>query len=127
MKEEIDVSVNGDGSVIASIYTVKNSTTKLSCRYAVSISGTGAIADNVLLYGDSELKVKNITHVIINEGITRVGSNLFNGDDDYLEYIYLPESLTSIGDRVMVWIHLSKSFTTTHKTCAEYVSVLLRI
>ena len=48
------------------------------------------------LFAKEELR--NVTCVVIPEGVTEIGSGLFNGND--LEEIYIPASVVSIGDEL---------------------------
>ena len=75
----------------------------------MTISGTGAMADNSFslifnqalsnVYPNEELtliKTKRISNVIIEEGVTSIGSNAFSGFKN-MRRITLPSTLTSIG------------------------------
>ena len=83
-----DVSAKGDKSVIAT----------LSEEGTLTISGTGPMKD----WGNSDVtdwhiyeKQKKIREVIINEGVTTIGSNAFYCCE-FLTNVEIPDSVTSI-------------------------------
>lgn len=84
-----DLSINGDGSIIASL----DSTTR-----TLTIKGTGAIKDfSSSTYAPFDHNKYYIYHVIVEEGITRIGNYTFQGCD--MDDISLPSTLESIGKK----------------------------
>lgn len=82
--QDMDVSVNGDGSVIASL----DSSTR-----TLTIKGKGAIKD--FSSGQFTYSLYTIDHVVVEEGITRIGKKTFQWCDAV--DIRLPSTLESIG------------------------------
>lgn len=65
----------------------------------LTLSGTGATFDYIVENnGNSNVPWKNesVRWIVVKDGITRIGTNLFNGSDS-LEKVTLPDSLTEIG------------------------------
>ena len=82
-----DPNVNNSKNV----YYILADTSRNGTAYALTISGTGAIADRAFLYGS------NITPVEIEYGVTNIGNRAFLYCSN-LSSITIPNSVTSIGE-----------------------------
>ena len=63
----------------------------------LTITGTGAMRENIMPFGNHLDIVEDIKKVIISDGITSISSRAFS-ECTNLVSVTLPESLTSIGD-----------------------------
>ena len=76
--------------------------TEAKGEYTLTICGQGAMAD----YGgpDTENEPewysyhRNLTHLVLEEGITKIGENAFSGCDALTGALLLPSSLNTVGD-----------------------------
>lgn len=95
---EYDVSLNGDGSIMAVLDTETGTLT---------VSGSG-ITKNYTSKGPWS-NSGYVKHIVVEEGVTELGNYLFVGDFYNLETITLPDSLTRIGERC--FYYTSSSYT----------------
>lgn len=76
----------------------------------------------------SEMDTRNdllykVTSITINEGITRIGNNVFGSVCDKVTDVYLPDSLKEIGESAFRFIGSSVSDTTWHNLHLENMKV----
>ena len=70
----------------------------------LTISGTGAMCDEEMPWWEFESQIKR---VVIESGVTTVGSNAFNGCSN-LTAVELPDTLTAIGDYAFAWSNVAE-------------------
>ena len=71
------------------------------CKGTLHILGTGAMDDYASASGGSqpwELSKKDISGVVVHEGVTSIGNYAFHGSDMKIAEAQLPQSLRRIGD-----------------------------
>lgn len=102
---QFDVSLNGDGAVIAYLYAVEGAD-----EYALYFEGTGATRDFVTSstpYNSVQHKIK---YVEFGEGITRIGNcTLFEWDYWELKRLVLPSTLKEIGSCAFQYMDIADS------------------
>lgn len=74
------------------------------------IKGTGAMYDYQYQYGESPFFDREIKSVVIEFGITTIGSGTFMSCDK-IESIFIPDSITKIGDAAFMYCYNLKSIT----------------
>ena len=70
----------------------------------LTISGTGAMCDEEMPWWEFR---SQINRVVIESGVTTVGSNAFNGCSN-LTAVELPDTLTAIGDYAFAWSNVAE-------------------
>ena len=70
----------------------------------LTISGTGAMCDEEMPWWEFR---SQINRVVIESGVTIVGSNAFNGCSN-LTAVELPDTLTAIGDYAFAWSNVAE-------------------
>ena len=70
----------------------------------LTISGTSAMCDEEMPWWEFESQIKR---VVIESGVTTVGSNAFNNCDN-LTAVELPDTLTAIGDYAFAWSNVAE-------------------
>lgn len=87
-------SFDPEPCILASGKCGDNLTWELSCNRVLTISGTGEMADYT--WNTIPWKDYSIDSLVIEEGVTRIGNNAFDGCG--IKSVILPNSVLSIGD-----------------------------